>query len=174
MMSTELPPFLNPRPPKRTLHYTPPESYKVYWGRFYNRVGLPGGDPMDDEAYFDRCWPWLGRPRATGQLFFHVSGVPTQVHRFAWILRIGAMPDTHVARPVCGSPTCVNHTHLIRRPRHGRGNPLDDRARADIRELFLTTTGTFTARELAKIFAVSERRIYQIVEGLDRGAKAPS
>ena len=165
--------FVNPRTQRKEPYYEPPADYVAFRERFDRRTAMPETDPFEDDDYFDYCRPWLGRP-TNNQFFFYVRGVKIPIHRFAFRLRLGDIPDTHVARPICGMTKCVNPRHLILRPRSEGGKPgqmntvLDRKAIDDIYWLFHDELTPFSAASLAKLFCVSTQRVYQIAEGRKR------
>jgi hypothetical protein len=167
------PKFSNPRPPRKDPLYSPPADYLAYQARFDLKVATPDSDPFEDADYFNYCRPWLG-PLRSGQYFFHVRGVKVPIHRFAYRLMVGEIPDTHVARPICNVDSCVNHLHLLLRPRSAGGHAgslyteLDAKAIDDIRWLFHDELTPFTAQRLAEIFCITTQRVYQIVKDRPR------
>lgn len=74
--------------------------------RFWARVG---GDPA-------RCWPWplsVGS-HGYGQVGWQVGENRTMMlaHRFAWMTRVGPIPDGLTIDHRCRNRRCVNVSHL--------------------------------------------------------------
>lgn len=76
--------------------------------RFWSRVDLES-DPHG-------CWLWTGARSGEGYGTFMVEGRTTLVHRFAYELLVGPIPDglhiDHVRARGCRNRNCVNPGHL--------------------------------------------------------------
>jgi hypothetical protein len=72
----------------------------------------------------NECWPWTGAIHPSGHGSIGVSkgdraelglrpdlGTIT-VHRLAWILAYGPIPEGKLVRHKCDIPNCCNHEHL--------------------------------------------------------------
>ena len=60
----------------------------------------------------DECWSWLGsqNSRGYGQIMAH--GHMTGVHRVAYELAVGPIPEGLQIDHLCRNPLCVNPAHL--------------------------------------------------------------
>ena len=77
----------------------------VFWG-FVSGRGL------------DDCWLWTGYKRGQGYGLFNVGGVPELVHRVAWTVINGPIPELFEGLPACichkcDNPPCCNPAHLF-------------------------------------------------------------
>ena len=65
----------------------------------------------------DGCWKWTGklRPDGYGRMLTHPEGKkPTieYVHRIAWIMENGSVPEGFSVYHTCGCRECCNPLHL--------------------------------------------------------------
>lgn len=76
--------------------------------RLWSRVDRSGGPHT--------CWLWLGRTNAKGYGRITVNGQGRFVHRVAYELLVGPIPDglqiDHVKASGCTNRNCVNPEHL--------------------------------------------------------------
>lgn len=79
------------------------------------------GKPHDPERKFwrltdrrpdDECWPWRGRLNSGGYGRIAVNGLCIRVHRFAYELMVGPIPEGLVIDHLCRNRSCVNPLHL--------------------------------------------------------------
>lgn len=70
--------------------------------RFWSKV---------DRSNPDGCWPWIGYRNAGGYGRFH-WGRTQQVHRIAYELLVGPIPDGLDLDHLCRNRGCVNPAHL--------------------------------------------------------------
>lgn len=95
------------------------------WCRAHYQRWLRRGttDPVDrkataEEAFGTRvrpdgdCLVWTGSIGDTGYGTVWVDGVRKRVHRYAWELENGRIPDGMVVDHVCWNRACVNVAHL--------------------------------------------------------------
>lgn len=79
-------------------NHGPPEE------RFYRRVNKTEG-----------CWIWTGKVENSGYGRFQIGGKGSphvSVHRFAYTLAHGTIPEGMVVMHSCDTPLCVNPAHL--------------------------------------------------------------
>jgi hypothetical protein len=63
--------------------------------------------------YTDACWLWTGSTGPSNRYgMLRVNGRSVKVHRFAWELVNGPIPDGKVVRHRCDNTLCVNPYHL--------------------------------------------------------------
>lgn len=135
--------------------------------RFWNRVDV--GSPTT-------CWPWTGPLREHGQGEFKVDGANKLVHRVAFELAFGEIPEGMVVRHTCDNGACCNPKHLLTgthadnvrdRVIRQRGAIGENAGRAKLNnESVLTIRGSkATAKTLAAQYGVSEATIHGIRQG---------
>lgn len=59
----------------------------------------------------DKCWVWTGA-HSDGYSMFKVDGHPVKVHKYAWILYNGALPEGLYVLHSCDVKDCVHPKHL--------------------------------------------------------------
>ena len=101
-----------PRSQKR--RYCSMHAYRL---RVHGSINLP---PLPTEldrywSYVDKtgsCWNWTGTGNGRGYGFFAVKGRNVQVHRYAYKLARGEIPDGLTIDHLCMNKLCVNPDHL--------------------------------------------------------------
>jgi hypothetical protein len=58
------------------------------------------------------CWSWTGAPTAAGRGVIQVSGKTTYVHRLAYELWVGPIPEGLWVLARCNNPICCRPKHL--------------------------------------------------------------
>lgn len=72
--------------------------------KFIDKVSIP---------HIKTCWTWEGRIEKSGHAVFHMNGRIIPVHKFAWLLWRGEVPEKLFARPViCENKYCVSMYHM--------------------------------------------------------------
>ena len=69
--------------------------------RFWSKVELGDG-----------CWKWTGARDSGGYGKFKVNGVQVAVHRFAYELLVGPIPEGFAVAHSCDVRHCVRREHL--------------------------------------------------------------
>jgi hypothetical protein len=69
--------------------------------RFWSKVDKTG-----------ECWLWTGSTEDLGYARFGVNGTRVYVHRFAYELEVGPIPDGLTIDHLCRVRYCVNPDHL--------------------------------------------------------------
>jgi hypothetical protein len=80
-------------------YYTPANTEVLFWKKVYKTNG--------------GCWLWAGsilQPGGYGH--FHVKRKGIGAHVYSFELHHGPVPEGHVVRHSCNSPSCVNPDHL--------------------------------------------------------------
>lgn len=168
----------NTNPPIRrnaTHGWEPPEKILDYALKFEALVVQPErGDHFwdDTEAWYAECWPWMGKARADGQLFISVYGQRMQIHKFAWLLWNGDIPNDQFPRPVaCGLKNCVAPHHMQLLNRSGAVERKLSRDEEElIRFLYLDPdkpTQPWSHVRLAEKFGVSPSTIGRVLKVVD-------
>lgn len=84
------------------------EIQRKFWQdvqtRFWNKVEKGTGDA---------CWNWIGAHNSKGYGTVQVYGRSYYVHRFAYELLKGPIPEGKVVMHSCDNPSCVNPKHLV-------------------------------------------------------------
>ena len=134
----------------------------------------------------DGCWLWRGgstKPRrGAGYGQFTLNHRKDGAHRISWQIANGPVPDGMCVLHTCDNPPCVNPAHLYLGTMQDNINDRERRRRskqrgsnhtnAKFNELVVAharslyhRNGPFTARELARILAVSETNIWVMLIG---------
>lgn len=93
-----------------------PQRIEVFWSR-PDRSGGP-----------DACWPWpVPCPGNYGT--FVVDGTPRGVHRIAYQIANGEIPEGMVVRHRCDNPPCCNPAHLELGTLHDNARDMVERER---------------------------------------------
>jgi len=82
--------------------------------RNYNMAHTPGTfwERVDKSAGPDGCWEWDGRKNIGGYGMVHWKGKRPVVHRVAYELLVGPIPDGLTLDHLCRNPGCCNPAHL--------------------------------------------------------------
>jgi hypothetical protein len=128
----------------------------------------------------DACWPWTGCLNANGYGGIKVDGGAQLVHRVAWIVANGPIPDGHGVLHRCDNPACINPAHLwtdthaanmADRDAKRRGGDLrgihNGRAKLTEKDV-LTIRGVYgraTVNEIARRFGLNRSAVYKILSG---------
>ena len=129
----------------------------------------------------EECWPCSGSSQRSGHKQIVVDGRLVLVHRLAWMLEHGPIPDGLVIRHRCDNPPCVNPAHLQigtvvdnnrDRDERGRHRPLPGSSNGAARlneETVASIKAALRAgsqmRPLARQYGVSQRTIQFIQRG---------
>lgn len=126
----------------------------------------------------DDCWLWLGGRRGDGYGAWVYEGKQQGVHRLAYMLEVGPIPQGMVVMHSCDNPICVNPSHLsLGTPAEnsadaahkGRRLPGSRNHQAKLTEpqvismRSLYDRGTWTQKELAHKFDVSPALVNHIL-----------
>lgn len=145
---------------------------------------MPGPEPLPLSRIWDRvertesCWLWQGAT-IRGYGCITSSGRVLYVHRIAWELTSGPIPDGGVVRHRCDVPLCVRPDHLEigtqadnLRDAQVRGRTSKGEARSnhkvndeDVRVMRRMHAVGLNARQIAVWFPLSERTVRKILTG---------
>lgn len=131
----------------------------------------------------DDCWLWVGalKPTGYGLRSFSRDGrhFTWLVHRLAYELEVGPIPDGMCVCHTCDVPNCVNPEHLWlgshddnmsdrqgkSRQTHGEGHPQAKLCDEIVRSIRIRRKNGESAHSLASEFGISPGVIYDIHEG---------
>lgn len=118
------------------------------------------------------CWLWLLSPGSHGYGQAWNGATITTAHRMAYEAFVGPIPGKMLVQHSCDSKWCVNPDHLSLgtdasnaedKRRKGRAaKKLTPSDRQDV--IFKYQTGCFTQRQLARIFGVTQRAIWMVLQ----------
>lgn len=130
------------------------------------------------------CWLWTGSKDNAGYGLFSGGGKTTvRAHRFSFELFNNKIPKGAIVRHRCDSPSCVNPRHLETGNSKDNAEDRESRGRTargfriprtklsmsniiDIRERYKSRR--FTQKELAKIFGITDRYVWDIINNKNR------
>lgn len=166
LFTPQLPPRRRATDADRTPRdYRPPPFVQQYADRFMELVAIPEMDWRDVDAYYAACWTWTGKTYLHKELVFRPQSRWIPIHRFAYELHVGLVPDGFVARTLCEAKTCVTPRHLALRPRNQNPSTISAEARANIRALI--HEHDHGIRELAERFGLSPSTVSRIARERD-------
>jgi hypothetical protein len=145
--------------------YRPPPFVQQHADRFMDQVVIPELDVAQVDHYYASCWTWTGTAYLRKDLVFRPQSRWIPIHRFAYELHVGVVPEGFVARTACESRTCVTPRHLALRPRNHSASAISADARAAIRSL--VHDHNHGIRELAGRFGLSPTTIGRIAREHD-------
>lgn len=58
------------------------------------------------------CWQWLGSQNGRGYAQWHIGGKTIYVHRYAYNMLVGEVPDGFIIDHLCRNRSCVNPKHM--------------------------------------------------------------
>lgn len=158
-----------------TRKFLPIEPAQKDIERFWSYVDVQGPN---------NCWEWTGSRQRSGHGNIYLKGKVIKVHRLAYTIANGPIPDGLCVIHSCDNPPCCNDAHLSAetqgrnildaykrglqpryRGRRGEQVPSHKLTVAqvtDIRTLYVN--GTFNQYELAEKFGVLQSNISQIIQ----------
>lgn len=83
----------------------------IYVARFWSKIDKNGPAPAH-RPELGPCWLWTAGKTAGGYGSFRFHKVHTKVHRLAWELTNGAIPDGMMVLHACDVRLCVRHLFL--------------------------------------------------------------
>lgn len=128
-----------------------------------------------------QCWIWTGPIRKDGYAHIYLDGKMMLVHRLAWILTNGSIPDGLFVCHKCDNRACINPAHLFLGTHLDNMRDMAEKGRAvpsycngerngqskltieqvvEIRRLRKETS--LTLRSIAKKFGVGPMQIHRI------------
>lgn len=130
----------------------------------------------------DGCWEWQSC-KVKGYGAYNASGKSLRSHRISYMLTYGAIPDGLLVCHTCDNPACCNPAHLFlgtnadnmhdcvakgRRPRpvnpKGSDSPQAKLTALEVQAIRnLYASGTYSHRQLARIYGVSHTAIRFVV-----------
>lgn len=140
--------------------------------KFYARIDRSGGK--------NACHLWIGAVPSNKQYAsIHFNGKPQRVHRIAWSLANGYMPEsTDCVLHRCNTPLCCNPDHLYLGTRKQNAADAIRAGTHGVRKLnasmardIATFKGKATARDVSIVYGVTPNTIDRIWLGF-RWAKA--
>ncbi len=66
---------------------------------------------VDKEAP-NGCWQWLGTQSGKGYAQWHIRGRRIMVHRYAYEVIVGSIPEGLIIDHLCRNRSCVNTDHM--------------------------------------------------------------
>lgn len=139
--------------------------------RFWSKVDI--GDP-------DECWEWR-RVETTGYGCWRYKGKNYRVHRVAFMLKAGPIPEDKLVLHLCHNPACCNVAHLrigtqkqnmmhaqrrgsLQNQARGENNGGSKLKELDVHEIRrLYKTGDISQRRLSRMFRVGATQIGRII-----------
>jgi len=91
-----------------------PESMRIIGddvARFWSYVDQSGPVPTYP-ADLGPCWLWTGYRDKFGYGYMGIASKPIGVHRVAWEILVGPIPDGLTIDHLCRNTSCVNPEHL--------------------------------------------------------------
>ena len=125
------------------------------------------------------CLLWTGAKQTYGYGQLSVNGKANLVHRLAYELYIGPIPENMFVMHTCRTPKCINPDHLFTGTRQdciNRRSVSDRQARGethgnvkllekDILSIFEMRRFGCTQKEIAKHFSVSQIQVHRVLKG---------
>ena len=79
--------------------------------RFVSKVNFKGPIP-EERPELGQCWEWTAGAFADGYGGFSVLSKNVRVHRFAWEILRGPIPDNLEPDHLCRNRLCINPNHI--------------------------------------------------------------
>ena len=149
----------------------PADAGDVAW--FWARVDKSGGP--------DACWEWRAARQRTGYGAVWFGRRVVQVHRVAWTLTNGPIPEGKLICHRCDNPPCANPAHLFLgmdddnvrdKEQKGRANHAHSDARPsakltsdDVREIRRMLAGGLLQQDIADRYGVDASQVSRIGSG---------
>lgn len=126
------------------------------------------------------CWIWIGHINDSGYGMLKHQGLTTRAHRHSYSIYIGPIPAGMHVLHKCDVRSCVNPDHLFLgtnqdnvddREGKGRGNQWKVRGSKHCRarlceaQVLFMRGSSASASELADVFGVSAKTVYDILSG---------